>query len=143
MAVDSSEPSFRKDIYPEYKATRKERPPDLEPQAKRVVEIAHAFGIPCLEVPRMEADDVIATVVDRARAEGLTVVIASADKDMLQLIQPGVVMLDSMRVGDVTVYNVEALVLPAHMTYVLLGNSFLTRFQMRRENDVMTLTKRQ
>ena len=52
------------------------------------------------------------------------------------------VMLTSVRVGDVQVYNVEALVLPAQMPYVLLGNSFLTRFQMKRENDVMTLEKR-
>ncbi|MGY4829875.1 retropepsin-like aspartic protease family protein [Sphaerotilaceae bacterium SBD11-9] len=52
------------------------------------------------------------------------------------------VMLNSVRVGDVTVYNVEALVIPSQMPYVLLGNSFLTRFQMKRENDIMTLEKR-
>lgn len=52
------------------------------------------------------------------------------------------VMLTSVRIGDVQVYNVEALVIPAQMPYVLLGNSFLTRFQMKRENDVMTLEKR-
>ncbi len=52
------------------------------------------------------------------------------------------VMLNSVRIGDVQVYNVEALVVPAQMPYVLLGNSFLTRFQMKRENDVMTLEKR-
>jgi aspartyl protease family protein len=52
------------------------------------------------------------------------------------------VMLTSVRVGDVTVYNVEALVVPAQMPYVLLGNSFLTRFQMKRENEVMTLERR-
>jgi aspartyl protease family protein len=53
-----------------------------------------------------------------------------------------VVMLDSVRVGDVVVYNVEAVVLPAPMEYALLGNSFLSRFQMVRENDVLRLTKR-
>ena len=97
VAVDSKGPSFRKQIFPDYKATRKERPADLEPQAERVVEIAHAYRIPCLAEPGMEADDVIATVVKKARQAGLTVVIASADKDLLQLIQDGVVMLDSMR----------------------------------------------
>jgi len=50
--------------------------------------------------------------------------------------------LNSVRVGEVTVYNVDALVVPAQMPYVLLGNSFLTRFQMRRENDVLTLEKK-
>ena len=52
------------------------------------------------------------------------------------------VSLASVRVGDVQVYNVEAIVLPAPLTHVLLGNSFLTRFQMRRENDRMTLDRR-
>jgi aspartyl protease family protein len=52
------------------------------------------------------------------------------------------IMLDSVRVGDVQVFNVEALVSPAPMEMVLLGNSFLSRFQMRRDNDVMRLEKR-
>ena len=52
------------------------------------------------------------------------------------------VMLASVRVGEVTVYNVEALVTPQAMPYVLLGNSFLGRFQMKRENDLMTLSRR-
>ena len=52
------------------------------------------------------------------------------------------VMLSSVRIGEVEIRNVEATILPAGMTYVLLGNSFLTRFQMKRENDVMTLERR-
>jgi aspartyl protease family protein len=52
------------------------------------------------------------------------------------------VTLSSVRVGDVEVANVEALVLPAAMPHILLGNSFLTRFQMKRENEVMRLEKR-
>ena len=50
--------------------------------------------------------------------------------------------LDAVRIGDVTVYNVQASVLPGQMSHVLLGNSFLTRFQMKRENDTMTLDRR-
>jgi aspartyl protease family protein len=50
--------------------------------------------------------------------------------------------IDVIRVGDVQVYNIEAVVVPASMPNVLLGNSFLTRFQMKRENDRMTLDKR-
>jgi len=50
--------------------------------------------------------------------------------------------LSAVRIGDVQVYNVEASVLPGQMGYILLGNSFLTRFQMKRENDVMTLDMR-
>jgi len=52
------------------------------------------------------------------------------------------VTLSSVRIGDVEVANVEAVVLPAAMPHILLGNSFLTRFQMKRENDVMRLEKR-
>jgi aspartyl protease family protein len=51
------------------------------------------------------------------------------------------VSLDVVRVGDVQIYNVDALVTPAPMEFVLLGNSFLTRFQMKRENDRMTLDR--
>lgn len=50
--------------------------------------------------------------------------------------------LPSVRVGDVQIYNVEAVVSPSPMPYILLGNSFLTRFQMKRENDIMTLDLR-
>ena len=52
------------------------------------------------------------------------------------------IKLDSVRVGDVEVFGVDAVVTPQPMPYMLLGNSFLTRFQMLRENDQMTLTKR-
>ena len=50
--------------------------------------------------------------------------------------------LATVRIGDVQVYEVDAVVSPAPMPYILLGNSFLTRFQMKRENDVMTLDLR-
>jgi aspartyl protease family protein len=52
------------------------------------------------------------------------------------------VTLHSLRIGDVQVYEVQALVMPAPMPYILLGNSFLTRFQMKRENDTLTLDRR-
>ena len=52
------------------------------------------------------------------------------------------VSLREVRIGDVTVYNVDATVVPAAMDQVLLGNSFLSRFQMKRDNDVLVLDKR-
>jgi aspartyl protease family protein len=57
-------------------------------------------------------------------------------------VEAHLVTLAQVRVGEVTVYEVPAIVVPAAMPYVLLGNSFLNRFQMRRENDVLTLERR-
>jgi len=97
IALDPAGPSFRKDLYADYKATRKETPPDLHQQRDRCFEVARAYRIPMLGADKMEADDVIATVVKKARAKGLKVVISSADKDLLQLVGDGVVMWDTMR----------------------------------------------
>lgn len=90
--------SFRRAIYPDYKITRKETPPDLVPQAFRVQEIAEAYGLPVFEADGFEADDVIATVARFATEHDLRVVIVSADKDLLQLVgDPRVVMYDTLR----------------------------------------------
>ncbi|MCB9591699.1 MAG: DNA polymerase I [Sandaracinaceae bacterium] len=97
VALDAPGPSFRKEIYPGYKATRKEHPPDLDPQIERLEEVVEAYGIPILSESGLEADDLIATMVDRARDAGLEVVVVSADKDLLQLVGPGVIMYDTMR----------------------------------------------
>lgn len=79
-------------------------------------------------------------------AKRLGIDVAKAPQTMLQTANgPTVgyrVTLASVRLGDVEVYNVEAVVSPQPMPYVLLGNSFLTRFQMRRDNDVLTLSRR-
>ncbi|MEO0322088.1 MAG: DNA polymerase I [Myxococcota bacterium] len=96
-AALEGEGSFRKELYPEYKANRDAPPEDLGQQVLRVHEVLDAFGIPRLRHPRYEADDVIATLVRLARERGLSVVIVSADKDLLQLVGPDVCMLDTMR----------------------------------------------
>ncbi|MGD8606925.1 MAG: DNA polymerase I [Myxococcales bacterium] len=97
VAMDSKEGSFRKDIYDAYKANRPPAPPDLQQQMSRVREVVDAWGMSPLEVSGFEADDIIATVVKQAHQEGLRVVIVSADKDLLQLVGPRVVMYDTMR----------------------------------------------
>jgi len=88
---------FRRELYAEYKANRPPAPPDLKKQMGRVREIADAYAIPCYEREGSEADDVIATLTRAARKHGHRVVIVSADKDLLQLVGDGVVMLDTMR----------------------------------------------
>ncbi|MGB5367382.1 MAG: DNA polymerase I [Polyangiales bacterium] len=97
VAMDSRGKSFRKELYADYKANRPPAPPDLEQQMVRVREIAEAWGMSPIEAPGFEADDVIATLVTQARGKGLRVVIVSADKDLLQLVGPNVVMYDTMR----------------------------------------------
>jgi len=58
------------------------------------------------------------------------------------VVQGYVVLLSSVRVGDVEVHNVQGVVAPREMPYILLGNSFLSRFQLRQENDQLTLDRR-
>lgn len=100
VAMDSRAPSFRKALDPRYKATRPAPPPDLIGQMNRCEEIVRAYRIPVFQEDGVEADDLIATVAARAAADGVRVVIVSADKDMMQILHDdddAIVMWDSMR----------------------------------------------
>src|SRR5262245_27028564 len=97
VAMDSKGKSFRHELFTEYKATRPVAPPDLGQQVTRLREIIDAFAFPVLHEEGIEADDLIATLVHKARAENYAVVIVSADKDMLQLVGDQVVMYDTGR----------------------------------------------
>ncbi|GLI91690.1 DNA polymerase I [Methylocystis echinoides] len=94
IIFDKSENSFRKEIYPEYKAHRSEPPEDLVPQFPLMRAAVRAFGLTPIEQDVYEADDLIATYAAQARAKGADVLIVSADKDLMQLIGPGVTMYD-------------------------------------------------
>jgi len=89
--------SFRNDIYPEYKANRDAPPEDLIPQFPLVREATQAFDIPALEAKGYEADDLIAAYAKRAQELGKKVVIVSSDKDLMQLVNENVRMLDPMK----------------------------------------------
>jgi DNA polymerase I (EC 2.7.7.7) len=89
---DSSEPTFRHKEYPAYKATREKMPEDMVTQIKRIKQILDAFGIPILEVPGYEADDVIGTLAMKAARDKIKAFMVTADKDFMQLISPGVFM---------------------------------------------------
>jgi len=78
--------TFRHEMYAEYKATRQKTPEDLHAQVPIVEEILRALGVPILRAEGYEADDVIATLAERARAEGRECWIVSGDKDLLQLV---------------------------------------------------------
>jgi len=88
--------NFRAEMYADYKAHRKEAPEELGVQMEYFPKIVNGLGWPCLAVPGVEADDVIATLVDHAKAKGWEVVIYSADKDLMQLIGDGVTMIDAL-----------------------------------------------
>lgn len=91
------ENNFRDTLDPNYKATRPPPPADLSLQMRRCEQIVRAYRIPAISVDGYEADDVIATLAEQALAAGLRVVIASADKDLMQLCTDRCVMWDAMR----------------------------------------------
>jgi DNA polymerase-1 len=94
IIFDKSENSFRKQIYPAYKANRSEPPEDLVPQFPLFRAAVRAFGLEPLEQDVYEADDLIATYARQAAAAGADVTIVSADKDLMQLVRPCVSMFD-------------------------------------------------
>jgi DNA polymerase-1 len=106
VAMDSKTPTFRSDIYPEYKAHRPPMPDDMPVQINRIEQILSALNIPMLRVNGFEADDIIGTLAKKAAKDGIDVYICSKDKDILQLIGDHVFGYD-IKTGDKT--TVESL----------------------------------
>ncbi|WP_340116532.1 DNA polymerase I [Pelagibius sp. 7325] len=97
VIFDASAKTFRNQIYPEYKAHRPEPPEDLVPQFAAIREATRAFNLPCIELEGYEADDLIATYARQAKAAGAEVTIVSSDKDLMQLVDGGITMLDPIK----------------------------------------------
>ena len=97
VIFDASGDTFRNDIYDQYKANRDAPPEDLRPQFAMVRDATRAFNLPCIEQTGFEADDLIATYATQAKATDRDVIIVSSDKDLMQLIQPGVGLWDPMK----------------------------------------------
>jgi DNA polymerase-1 len=97
VIFDASEKTFRNEIYADYKAHRPPAPEELVPQFPLIREAVKAFNIACIEQLGYEADDLIATYTRDALAGGGDVTIVSSDKDLMQLVQAGVSMLDTMK----------------------------------------------
>src|SRR5258706_13786188 len=93
----SEGPTLRDEAFEAYKANRTETPPDLLEQIPWIRKVLEAMRIPVLEFTGFEADDVIGTLAHRAVEQGLEVVIVSSDKDMLQLVNDRVSMLNPMK----------------------------------------------
>jgi DNA polymerase-1 len=97
VIFDYSEKTFRNEIYQDYKAHRPPAPEELIPQFAIIRDAVKAFNIACLEQQGYEADDLIATYARHTLAGGGDVTIVSSDKDLMQLVGPGVTMLDTMK----------------------------------------------
>jgi DNA polymerase-1 len=98
VIFDAGAKTFRNTIYPQYKANRPEPPEDLIPQFPLVRDATRAFNVACVELANYEADDLIATYTRIAREAGARVTIVSSDKDLMQLVEDGVVtLLDTMK----------------------------------------------
>ncbi len=103
--------SGREDVYDEYKAQRKERPDLLSEQWPHMRPLVDAFGYQNLRVEGYEADDVIATIAEHARAEGIEVMVVTGDRDLFQLIDGGIrVMATSRGITETKVYDRQAVV---------------------------------
>ncbi|MGH8232921.1 MAG: DNA polymerase I [Rhodanobacteraceae bacterium] len=96
FVIDAPGPTFRDELYPEYKATRPPMPDDLRSQVQPMLAVVGALGFPILNVPGVEADDVIGTLAARASAEDIEVEVSTGDKDFAQLVGPRVTLVNTM-----------------------------------------------
>jgi DNA polymerase-1 len=97
VIFDAKGPTFRKDLYPEYKANRSAMPEDLRPQIPLIKKLVQAFNMPALELVGYEADDIIATLARRFAAEGMEVTVVTGDKDLMQVVDERIRLLDTMK----------------------------------------------
>jgi DNA polymerase-1 len=97
VVFDAKGPTFRKELYPDYKANRAQMPEDLVPQVPVIKELVRAFNMPAIEKEGFEADDIIATLARKFAAEGLEVTVVTGDKDLMQVVSERIQLLDTMK----------------------------------------------
>ena len=105
---DAKGPTFRDDLYPAYKANRSPMPPDLRSQIEPVHEVVEMLGWKVLAVPGVEADDVIGTLACMASRQAIEVIISSGDKDLSQLVDEHITVIDTMNDKRRDLAGVEA-----------------------------------
>ncbi len=96
VVFDAHGKTFRHELYPAYKANRPPMPEALQQQVQPLRELIQAMGLPLLEVPGVEADDVIGTLANQAKKQNLSVLISTGDKDMTQLVNDAVTLVNTM-----------------------------------------------
>ena len=105
---DAKGPTFRDDLYPEYKAHRSPMPDDLRAQIEPIHEVVRLMGWKVLDVPGVEADDVIGTLAVIAAKQGIEVIVSSGDKDLAQLVNSHITIIDTMNGKRRDLAGVEA-----------------------------------
>ncbi len=96
VVFDAGGRGFRHELYPDYKANRPPVPEELRAQVSPLLAIIQAMGLPLLQVPGVEADDVIGTLATQAAEQGLATLIATSDKDLAQLVSDRIVLVDTL-----------------------------------------------
>ncbi len=96
FVTDASGPTFRNELYPDYKANRPPMPDDLRAQVEPMLDLVNALGLPVLRVQGVEADDVIGTLALQAAGAGIEVTISTGDKDFAQLVGPAITLVNTM-----------------------------------------------
>jgi DNA polymerase-1 len=96
VVFDASGPTFRDELFAEYKSNRPPMPDELRSQIEPVLEAVEAMGLPLLRVSGVEADDVIGTLAAQAAGNGIDTLISTGDKDMAQLVGPHVTLVNTM-----------------------------------------------
>ena len=96
VVFDAPGKTFRDDLYSEYKANRPPMPDDLREQIQPILDAVAGMGLPLLRIEGVEADDVIGTLCRRASDSGMEVVVSTSDKDIAQLVSPGITLVNTM-----------------------------------------------
>ncbi|UCE05308.1 MAG: DNA polymerase I [bacterium] len=97
---DTPEPTFRHQIYPEYKATREKMPDEMSEQLPRIKQVLEVFNVAVIEIPGLEADDVMGALAKLAEAQNLETFLVTGDKDFLQLVSPMIKVYNPRRAGE-------------------------------------------
>ncbi|MBB6520119.1 DNA polymerase I [Pseudoteredinibacter isoporae] len=107
VIFDAKGKTFRDDIYPDYKANRPPMPDELRSQIEPIHQIIRAMGLPLIAIPGVEADDVIGTLAEQATGIGMDVVVSTGDKDMAQLVNKHVTLVNTMTETVMDIAGVE------------------------------------
>ncbi len=125
VAFDTPQPTFRHKAFSDYKATRQKMPEDMVPQLPLLKEIAVGLGVPVIEAPGFEADDIIGTLAQQAHRHNVETYLVTGDKDFMQLVGHGVTMYNPLKKGvekeliDSDAVRLRFGVGPEHVTDVL------------------------